>query len=72
MQHRWYSGFDWDALLEKKLEAPLPPNLADFASNASEVSLPIVFDRTSCLLLGLYNQINFVFLLRRFLINCHP
>ncbi|KAL9183930.1 hypothetical protein ACHAXT_002016 [Thalassiosira profunda] len=25
MQHRWYADFDWDAHLEKKLEAPLQP-----------------------------------------------
>jgi hypothetical protein len=25
MQHRWYSGFDWDAHLEKRLKAPLKP-----------------------------------------------
>jgi serine/threonine protein kinase len=25
MQHRWYTGFDWDAHLEKKHRAPLQP-----------------------------------------------
>eukprot|EP00804_Cyclotella_cryptica_P025507 CCRYP_012002-RA/>CCRYP_012002-RA protein AED:0.06 eAED:0.06 QI:1626/0.88/0.9/1/1/0.9/10/1012/1142 len=44
MQHRWYSGFDWDAHLEKRLKAPLQPKTnemirADSATSRSNKSL---------------------------------
>ncbi|GMH51816.1 hypothetical protein TrRE_jg4284 [Triparma retinervis] len=35
MKHKWYSGFDWDALLNRKIEVPIKPkvNGNDDASN---------------------------------------
>jgi len=42
MQHRWYSDFDWDAHLEKKLEVPLQPKtkeiLEDSVSDSRDYS----------------------------------
>jgi hypothetical protein len=38
MQHRWYSGFDWDAHLEKKLKAPLRPKTKEILSEESVAS----------------------------------
>ena len=29
MKHKWFSGFDWDALLNRRLSAPIIPNLKD-------------------------------------------
>jgi len=38
MKHKWFSGFDWDALSEKKLEVPIKPIVEDAqdASNFDE------------------------------------
>jgi cGMP-dependent protein kinase len=35
MQHNWYSDFDWDAHLEKRLEAPLPPKTQEVLTGDS-------------------------------------
>jgi serine/threonine protein kinase/CRP-like cAMP-binding protein len=35
MQHNWYSDFDWDAHLEKRLEAPLPPKTLEVLTGDS-------------------------------------
>jgi hypothetical protein len=37
MQHRWYTGFDWDAHLEKKLKAPLHPKTEAVSRRESTV-----------------------------------
>ena len=39
MQHRWYSDFDWDAYLEKRLEAPLQPKTQEILGEDSVVSI---------------------------------
>ena len=38
MKHNWYSGFDWDALLEKRMKVPILPRVknAEDASNFDE------------------------------------
>ena len=38
MQHRWYSDYDFDAHLEKRLTAPLKPKTQDIVSGDSVVS----------------------------------
>ena len=38
MQHRWYSDFDWDAYLERKMVAPLKPKTKETLSEESVVS----------------------------------
>jgi len=38
MQHRWYSDFDWDAHLEKRLEPPLQPKTQEILSEDSVAS----------------------------------
>jgi serine/threonine protein kinase len=38
MQHGWYSDFDWDAHLEKRLEVPLQPKTQEILSEDSVVS----------------------------------
>ncbi len=38
MQHCWYSGFDWDAHFEKRLEVPLKPMTHEILSEDSVVS----------------------------------
>lgn len=38
MKHKWFSGFDWDALLDRKLEVPIKPKVesVEDASNFDE------------------------------------
>jgi cGMP-dependent protein kinase len=38
MKQKWFSGFDWNSLLERKLEVPLKPDVKDCedASNFDE------------------------------------
>jgi len=43
MQHRWYSDFDWDAYLERKMDAPLRPKTSETFSEESVVSRRICF-----------------------------
>lgn len=44
MQHRWYSDYDFDAHLEKRLTAPLKPKNQDIVSAGdSVVSTPFAF-----------------------------
>ncbi|EJK74322.1 hypothetical protein THAOC_04007, partial [Thalassiosira oceanica] len=38
MQHRWYSDFDWDAYLERKMDAPLRPKTKETLSEESVTS----------------------------------
>ena len=38
MQHRWYSDFDWDAHLEKRLDVPLQPKTQEILSEDSVTS----------------------------------
>lgn len=39
MQHRWYSDFDWDAHLEKRLDVPLQPKTQEILREDSVVSV---------------------------------
>ena len=39
MQHNWYSDFDWDAHLEKRLEVPLQPRTQEVLGEDSVVSV---------------------------------
>ncbi|KAL7540936.1 hypothetical protein ACHAXR_010487 [Thalassiosira sp. AJA248-18] len=53
MQHRWYSDFDWDAHLEKRLEVPLQPKTQEIlcedsvASDSRDSSVPSTNPRLS-------------------------
>ncbi|KAL7554470.1 hypothetical protein ACHAWF_017925 [Thalassiosira exigua] len=53
MQHRWYSDFDWDAYLEKRLDVPLQPKTNETLSEDSvtsesrDSSLPLANGRGS-------------------------
>jgi hypothetical protein len=40
MKHKWYSGFDWEALLNKKMQVPIKPKVSgnDDASNFDHYS----------------------------------
>lgn len=42
MQHRWYSDYDFDAHLEKRLTAPLKPKTQEILAGDSEVGSLIV------------------------------
>jgi len=39
MQHRWFSDFDWDAHLEKRLDVPLQPKTKEILREDSVVSV---------------------------------
>lgn len=38
MQHRWYSDFDWDGMLEKRLDVPFQPKTREILCEDSVVS----------------------------------
>jgi len=47
MKHKWFSGFDWDALLKKKLKVPIKPKLSspEDSSNFDEYPEDAVEER---------------------------
>lgn len=58
MQHRWYSGFDWDAHLEKRLKAPLQPKnqILSQESAVSTYSRCLLFSQSTSPKLLLINK----------------
>ena len=47
MQHRWYSDYDFDAHLEKRLAAPLKPKTQEILSGDSVVSSLLLHRRSA-------------------------
>jgi serine/threonine protein kinase len=35
MKHKWFSGFDWDALLKKEMEVPIKPKIKDMEDTSN-------------------------------------
>lgn len=51
--HPWFAGYDWDSLLEKKIEAPFIPNVGKVLS-PSHYCFLLLFSLHNCPLLMFY------------------
>lgn len=66
MNHKWFSGFDWDKLLKRQLEAPINPNVSNPSARHNVHSQPssihiVGYIMTPHLSLNaLFNRVSFI------------